>query len=161
MFYKIRGFTLIETVISIGIMGLIIVSVLSVFVAGLNAIKEKNNESEISSFAVSKIDEMKVIFIKYPDYNYDIATKITSVVSGNITYISPSPVILWKDPPDACSDLKIEGNEGLYKFEILVHDYYDGTAYNYEMKQITVRVNKDISPPQKLTVTTLIAIGLQ
>jgi len=161
MFYKIRGFTLIETVISIGIMGLIIVSVLSVFVAGLNAIKEKSNESEISSFAVSKVNEIKVLFIKYPDYNYDISSKIASVVSGNITYASPSPVILWKDPPVACADLKIEGNEGLYKFEILVQDYYDGTSYNYEMKQVTVKVNHDTSPPQKLTVTTLIAIGLQ
>mgnify|MGYP000862982496 CR=1 FL=1 len=65
MFYKIKGFTLIETIISIGIMGMIIVSVLSVFVTGLNAIKERRNKGEISDFTISKINEIKGRYFKW------------------------------------------------------------------------------------------------
>jgi type II secretory pathway pseudopilin PulG len=161
MFYKFKGFTLIETVISIGIMGLIIVSVLSVFVTGLNAIKERRNESEISSFATGKINQLKTLFIKYPDYNYDIAAKIPLIITGDFTFVSPSPAILWKDPPGSCTDLKVEGSEYSYKFSILVQDYYDGTSYNYEIKKLTVKVKEDGPQAQELTMITLIAVGLQ
>jgi len=160
---KHNGFTLAETVISTGLMGIIIVSVLSVFVMGLNALKERRKESDISYFARGKINETRLLFTKYPDYNYDIENKIETVISGNISSVTssyPPKVIMWKDPPGSVGDIIIEGSQEPYSFSILIEEYgIDPNEFNYEIKKINVRVSK--KDGKEIHMNTLISIGLQ
>jgi type II secretory pathway pseudopilin PulG len=160
---KQNGFTLAETVISTGLMGVIIISVLSVFITGFNALKDRRKESEISYFTRGKINETRLLFIKYPDYNYDIANKIYTIISGNITSITsaaPPKVILWEDPPAPVGDIIIKGNKDSYAFTILIEEYgVDPNEFNYEIKKVKVTVSK--KDGKEIKMNTLISIGLQ
>ena len=166
---RLKGFTLSEIVISIGILALVIVSVLAVFAKGLNAMKRGDFQAAAARFAESKIAQVELLFVKFPQYDRNVRGDIPDVITGNITEIkgsspySHSPVILWHNPPDAIH-VEIEGNEdlegtGYFEFKILIEDY-DGPLYNYDIKKVTVTVSCP-DPPVQIKISSLIAFGIQ
>lgn len=155
-----KGFTLSEVIISIAIMGLLIITVLGVFSAGVNAIKKGRYQATAISLLESKISQVKLLFIKYPQADLDIEANLPLSISGNIT--STGPVILWPSPAGPVN-IKIEGYEdlgemGSFAFTISITDF-EGLLYNYEMRKVTVTISR-ITPPIALTMSTLIGMGI-
>lgn len=163
-----RGFTLIETVMSIAIMALVIVNVLGVFAIGNNAIKKSKSIVIATNVAEKKISEIKNLCTIYKDYNVNITdTDITDNISGsNITITPMPPFKLWQKPPASMTATSIYGiekidNVGDFKFEIEINDYIDSYLTTiYDVKKVMVTV-KWIDPPsmeeKKSSIITLIA----
>ena len=163
-----RGFTLVETVISIAIMALVIVNVLGVFAIGNNAIKKSKSIVTATNVAEKKIAEIKNFCTTYKDYNVDITdTDISDNISGNNITINPVPPFkLWQSPPAPMTATSIYGiekidNVGDFKFEIEINDYIDSSLITvYDIKKVMVTV-KWIDPPsmeeKKSSIITLIA----
>lgn len=163
---KTKGFSLVEMVIGVALMGLLIVSVLAVFSSGVNALKKGNFQAAVTRYTESKVAQVRLLFTKCPQFNRDVEDEIKEVITGKNISISPSgyaPVYIWKYPPEATSII-IEGEEdmagiGFFKFEITIEDY-EGPTYNYDIKKVKVKTKSD-KPPLEIEMSTLMALGMR
>lgn len=169
MVNKRKGFSLVETVISVAIMGLVIVTVLGVFVAGNNAIKKGRYRTAGVNIAEKKISEMRNLLATYPDFNTDIRGYIDpNTISGTIDHIEPSSgqLIVWHDPGASMTAFGIYGLEhisatGDYEFAIKLEDYIDSsttTIFNLKLVTVTIYWMDPVSGRQVVTkMSSLIA----
>ncbi|MEQ8171597.1 MAG: type II secretion system protein [Candidatus Eremiobacterota bacterium] len=169
MLNKSRGFSLVETVISVAIMGIVIVTVLGVFVAGNNAIKKGRYRTAGVNIAEKKIAEIRNLLITYPHVNTDMRSNInSSTISGTIDHIEPSSgqLIVWHDPVASMTAFGIYGLENIsttgdYEFAIKLEDYVDSsttTIFNLKLVTVTIYWIDPVSGRQKITkMSSLIA----
>jgi len=139
---KVRGFTLIETVLSVAIMGLVIITVLGVFVHGINAIKKGRYALTATNVAEKKISEVRNLLAKYQDPNTDLALYIVDNIESTDSF-TPSTIKIWNK---LTIPVKIHGTENIGKtgdftFNILLEDYIPSSGGALaEVKYITVAI---------------------
>jgi type II secretory pathway pseudopilin PulG len=143
---KRKGFSLVETVISVAIMGLVIVTVLGVFVAGNNAIKKGRYRTAGINIAEKKIAEVRNLLATYPDPNTDMRGYIDPNTISGFDHIEPSSgqLIVWSEPSASMTAFTIYGTEnvsttGDYEFNIKMEDYIDSSSNTiFDLKLTTV-----------------------
>ena len=163
---KKHGFSLLEMIIGVALMGLIIVSVLAVFSSGINTLKKGNFQAAVTRYTESKIAQVRLLFTKCPQFNRDVEDEIPEIITGHVISISPSgynPVLIWKYPP-ASTYIQIDGEEdmagvGFLKFTITIEDY-EGPTYDYDIKKVRVTTKSD-NPPITIEMSTLMALGMR
>lgn len=163
---KKHGFSLIEMVIGVALMGLIIVSVLAVFSGGITTLKKGSFQAAVTRYTESKLAQVRLLFTKCPQFNRDVEDEIPEIITGKITSITPSgyyPVIIWEYPPDSIY-IQIEGEEdmagvGFLKYTITIEDY-EGPTYDYDIKKVSVKTKSD-DPPIEIEMSTLMALGMR
>jgi len=145
---KIRGFTLIETVMALAIMGLIIVSVLGVFVKGNQAIKKSQHQTTGITIAQKKLSETKSLLSLYPMADDNIKAYISSSITGDINDIQPAGAVIVWPSSSPIVPVTIKGTEVLsindkYDFEIYIEDYVSTITHTSmkDLKQVTVKVD--------------------
>ena len=165
-----RGFSLVETVISIAIMGVVIVTVLGVFVTGNNAIKKGRSIVIATNIAEKKISEVRNLLAKNPDYLDPIDEGLFRASITGIDTIDPNSIVIWNYSGGAAAamsdDITITGVEeiprsGDYGFEITIKDYTDSTpSLLPDLKKITVKVSWTDPPStivKEMKISSLIA----
>jgi hypothetical protein len=149
-------------------MGLVIITVLGVFVAGNNALKKGKARITGINIAEKKITEVRNLLAIHNKPNTDISGYIDpNTISGTITSIDPSSnMIVWKDPPAGMTSAGIYGNEeisitGVYIYEIKIQDFINyAFVPTYNLKQVTVTIYwiDPVSGKQKIvTMSSLIS----
>ena len=125
--YK-KGFSLLEIVIATALLGLVLVTIGSVFAKGLEAIKKGQKNAVALNIARKKIEE--VINIDYSDPDYLLTQKLMASVEGYSTCsITPSGStnLRWNDNIDV---LSLSGEEVvgevIYTFDIKIEGYRPG-----------------------------------
>lgn len=168
MITKKRAFSLIETILAVSVMGLVIVTVLGVFVAGNNALKKGKARITGINIAEKKITETRNLLATYNTPNTDISIYIDpNTISGTITSLDPSTnMIIWKDPPSGMTAAGIYGTEsisaiGVYDYEIKIQDFINySSVTTFNLKEVTVTVYwiDPVSGKQKIiTMSSLIS----
>ena len=138
--YSYKGFSLIEIMIAIGLIGVVIVTVCGVFVHGLDAIKKSKFRAGAIRIANQKFAELNKVDLgdpngipveklSLPDPNGYIEG-LDHCVPGNIQYI------LW------------DGNADSY--ELIGRQYMDNIPYNFNMTIANFKLKNNI---KKVTVT--------
>ncbi len=171
---KTKGFTLTETVISIAIMGLVIITVLGVFAMGNNAIKKGRSIVIATNIAEKKISEVRNLLAKYPDYITTITETIFRESITSIDAVNPNSIIIWNasagPPPVPMAmtpdTITITGTEviprsGDYSYTITIKDYIDSSTIKLpDLKKVDVEV-RWLDPPstieKKLVISSLVA----
>ena len=150
-----KGFTLAEVVLSVGIMGVIILLISSVFISGLYNIKKSKYKIIALNIADKKLTELKNLPLSdntIPVSNINSSICGTNLVTGNLTWGSSSP------------DITVTGNEIIndipYTYIINISEYNDNpTDDPNNIKKINMEVKwKDPQGGEKSVKTiTLIA----
>jgi prepilin-type N-terminal cleavage/methylation domain-containing protein len=150
-----KGFTLAEVVLSVGIMGVIILLISSVFISGLYNIKKSKYKIAALNIADKKLTELKNLplcdnTIPVSDINSSIYG--TDFVTGALTWGSSSP------------DITVQGNENInnipYRYTIKISEYNDNPPDDpNNIKKVNIEVKwKDPQGGDKsIRTITLIA----
>ena len=96
---KVKAFTLAEILISLSIIGLVVTSVLGLFIIGSNSIKQASTQRDITWVMEKKLSEVKDLYEKYPHSKYSTGitpAQISEIIS-NVSEILPdtNPVDIW------------------------------------------------------------------
>ena len=131
---KAKGFTLAETLISLSIIGLVITSVLGLFIIGSNSMKQASTQRDVTWVMEKKLSEVKDLYAKYPHSKYSSGitpAQILEIITS-LSEILPdtNPVDIWS-PSGLSSMSGIETiNKISYNFII---SFYSDTG---EIKQV-------------------------
>ncbi|HPZ08904.1 MAG TPA: type II secretion system protein [Candidatus Eremiobacteraeota bacterium] len=150
-----RGFSLLEIVIAIALLGMVIIVVCSVFAYGLQAIKKGQQNSAALNIANKKLDEISNIAMEDPNgiLKIDLLMNVegcdSAIINAEGTFI----------PWDSTGNQEINGSEKVggvnYKFKIDIDNYEP----DY-LKKITVQVkwfDLVLKSEKTLQLTTLLA----
>jgi len=158
MMYKIKnkeGFTLSEIVIAIAILGLIMVAVSGVFIAGLNSIKKGKGISVGLCIASKKIDEINSVDL------WDQLGISKAKLRASIENYEPSSIV---DAPTDYVPWDMTGSQNIDGIEEISNVKYNFTIsilpFRNNLKKVTVEVywNDDASNSQKrLELNTFLA----
>ena len=126
---KSKGFTLVETLIALAIIGGVITAVLGLFLIGSNAMKKSHSKRDVTSITEKKISEVKALYAKYPYKEYPLGVTQADIkdIVTNVEEILPSTatVPLWY----SSSLSSISGIENVrnqqYNFIISFHSEID------------------------------------
>ena len=156
---KISGFTLAETVISIALLAVVLITVCGVFVHSTRAIKKGRYKLAGLNLAEKKISEIRNLFALLPEdglincqdilYSSPASPGIVShsdtLLEGGSFIEAGTEVEIWKTP---YRSLEIKGTEfipqtGDYDFYIILEDYIAPEApENIDgMKKMTVKIS--------------------
>jgi prepilin-type N-terminal cleavage/methylation domain-containing protein len=130
---KSEGFTLAEILISLSIVGLVVTSVLGLFIIGSNSIKQASTRRDVTWVMEKKLSEVKDLYEKYPHSKYLSVTpaQISEIVT-NVSEVLPdtNPVDIW-DPSGLSS---MSGAETMNKISYnFIISFYSDTD---EIKQV-------------------------
>jgi type II secretory pathway pseudopilin PulG len=169
---KKKGFSLIETVIAIALVGMVIVTILLVFTRGNDAIKKSRSIIMATTMAEKKISEVRNLMAKYPKYGEIIdETEFRESISDMYT-IDPNSIAIWNgieatgtSLPMSPDTITITGTEntglGIYEFEIIIIDYTEPVeGLQPDIKDVSVEITWTDPPStllKKLKMKTLIA----
>lgn len=152
---KKKGFSLLEIVIAIALLGLVMVTICTVFARGLQAIKKGQKSSAALYIANKKIDEVVNADLSDP---YDILPKklCENIAGYDPSSINPSsPDIDWDDTFDTTV---IKGQENVgevkYDFEITIKGYVK------DLKKVIVKltwVDPVMGGAKSMVIHTLLA----
>ncbi len=152
--HSYRGFTLAEVVLAVGIMGVIILLISSVFISGLYNIKKSKYRITALNIVDKKLSELKNLplsdnIIPADDINSSIYGADT--VTGNLTWGSSS------------TDITVQGNEHInnipYRYTINISEYNNPADDPNNIKKVNIEVKwKDPQGGEKSVRTiTLLA----
>lgn len=131
---KIKAFTLAEILISLSIIGLVVTSVLGLFIIGSNSIKQASTQRDVTWVMEKKLSEVKDLYEKYPHGKYPSGitpAQILEIIS-NVSEILPdiNPIDLW----DSSGLSSMSGAETMNKISYnFIISFYSDTD---EIKQV-------------------------
>ena len=151
---KRKGFSLLELLIAVTILGVILVTVCGVFIQGLNSIKKGKAIGASLNIANKKIDELNNLELRDPN---GITKKN---LCENIEGYDPGSIL----PEDTCIPWDISGEQDIKGIETRAGIAYKFTVkikgFQQDLKKITVEVTHTGIDPQglkKLELNTLLA----
>ncbi len=151
-----KGFSLVEIMIAVGVLGVVIVTICGVFLHGLHAIKKGRYRAAALHIANQKYSELNNLDWSNPA---GIPTDKLSqpppdgVIEGWTSFSHGDPYIRWDNIFD---EYEIRGMQNMAGIDYNFYIFIKGEAA--DLKMVTVRVKwKEIEDMKKVELCTLIA----